>query len=107
MDNPFPVEEWCYYIGQRLVGVGYVDPLPAALSAIYFFYEPEQRDRSLGTYNVQQIIESARKRQIPHVYLGYCVEGCPSLEYKARFQPNEVLGARWRLASPRTNVRGL
>ena len=29
----------------------------------------------------------------PHVYLGYFVDGCASLEYKARFRPNEVLGA--------------
>src|SRR5262249_39418820 len=27
--HPFPVEEWCYYLGGRLVGVGYVDHLPA------------------------------------------------------------------------------
>ncbi len=65
--HPFPVEEWCYYVGRRLVGVGYVDPLPGppqpieedgdegrqplpmvdantnvgGLSAIYFFYDPE------------------------------------------------------------------
>jgi leucyl-tRNA---protein transferase len=29
---------------------------------------------------------------LSHVYLGYYVEGCGSLEYKARFQPNEVPG---------------
>src|SRR3954464_9744423 len=23
--HPFPVEEWCYYLGDNLVGVGYVD----------------------------------------------------------------------------------
>jgi arginine-tRNA-protein transferase len=29
---------------------------------------------------------------LPHVYLGYHVAGCRSLEYKGRFRPNEVLG---------------
>jgi arginine-tRNA-protein transferase len=92
VDNPFPAEEWCYYVGDRLVGVGYVDALPAGLSAIYFFYDPDERDRSLGTYNVLRVIDAARSRGLPHVYLGYHVRGCRSLEYKARFRPNEALG---------------
>ena len=28
--HPFPVEEWCYYLDGRLVGVGYVDVLAGA-----------------------------------------------------------------------------
>jgi arginyl-tRNA--protein-N-Asp/Glu arginylyltransferase len=89
--NPFFTEEWCYFLGGKLVGVGYVDCLPAGLSAIYFFYDPRMRERSLGTYNVLKTIEEARRRGLPHVYLGYYVPGCPSLEYKAQFRPNEVL----------------
>jgi len=92
VENPFPTEEWCFYAGGRLIGVGYVDVLPNALSAIYFFYDPDERDRSPGTYNVLRVIDSAAGRGIPHVYLGYYVQGCRSLEYKARFRPNEVLG---------------
>ena len=69
-----------------------MDALPNGLSAIYFFYDPDERDRSLGTFNVLRVIDSAAARGIPHVYLGYYVEGCRSLEYKARFRPNEVLG---------------
>ena len=90
VNNPFPTEEWCYRLGDRLIGVGYVDPVPAALSAIYFFYDPEERERSLGTFNVLNVLAEAAKRGLPHVYLGYYVEGCASLEYKARFRPNEV-----------------
>lgn len=98
VDNPFPTQEWCYYLGERLVGVGYVDDLPGCLSAIYFFYEPDERDRSLGTYNVLRIIESARQRGIQRVYLGYYVEGCQSMEYKATFAPNQILhpDGQWR-----------
>lgn len=91
VENPFATQEWCYFIEDRLVGVGYVDDLPGGLSAIYFFHEPEERERSLGTYNVLRIIEHAAARGIPHVYLGYFVEGCGSMQYKARFTPNEVL----------------
>jgi arginine-tRNA-protein transferase len=96
--NPFRTEEWCYYLAERLIGVGYVDALPAGLSAIYFYYEPALRERSLGIWNVLSVLEQAEARGLPHVYLGYFVAGCRSMEYKAGFVPNEVLGddGRWR-----------
>ncbi|HJZ58516.1 MAG TPA: arginyltransferase [Gemmataceae bacterium] len=91
VDNPFPTQEWCYHLGERLVGVGYVDQLPEGLSAIYFYHDPDERSRSLGTFNVLSVLAAAREQGLPHVYLGYYVEGCRSLEYKGRFRPNEVL----------------
>jgi leucyl-tRNA---protein transferase len=98
IDNPFPTEEWRYYLGDALVGVGYVDVLPEGLSAIYFYYDPAHRDRSLGTWNVLRLIEETRRRGLAHLYLGYHVAGCRSLEYKANFRPNETLGVdgKWR-----------
>ncbi len=63
--NPFPTEEWCYHLGGRLVGVGYVDSLPEGLSAIYFFHEPAERHRGLGTWNVLRLIEEAAARGLP------------------------------------------
>jgi leucyl-tRNA---protein transferase len=104
--HPFPVEEWCYYLGERLVGVGYVDSLPslegerppqasgqddpAGLSAIYFFYDPGERQRGLGTWNVLCLVDAARQRGLPYVYLGYYIEGCASMAYKVRFAPNQL-----------------
>ena len=75
----------------RLVGLGLADETPNAWSAVYFFFHPAYTSRSLGTYNVVFQIEHARQRGIPHVYLGYRVEGCPSLRYKATFRPHELL----------------
>jgi leucyl-tRNA---protein transferase len=92
VDNPFPTQEWCYYLGNRLVGVGYVDDLPGGLSAIYFFHDPDERRRSLGTWNILCILEEAARRGAPHVYLGYYVANCPSMTYKSRFTPNQILG---------------
>lgn len=89
--NPFPTQEWRYRLDDRLVGVGYVDELPIGLSAIYFFHDPDHRDRSLGTWNVLCLLDRCRALGLPHLYLGYHVEGCRSLEYKARFRPNEIL----------------
>jgi arginine-tRNA-protein transferase len=98
VDNPFPTEEWCYYLGHQLIGVGYVDSLPGGLSAIYFFYDPDLRDRSLGTFNVLALIRECRERQLTYLYLGYHVADCPSLAYKANFVPNQVLlpGGSWQ-----------
>jgi len=92
VENPFPTQEWCYFLAGRLVGVGYVDDLPGGMSAIYFFHDPEQRNRSLGTWNVLSILENARQRRVPHLYLGYYVVGCPSMAYKEKFVPNQVRG---------------
>lgn len=91
------VHECNYYLEEKLVGVGYVDTLVEGLSAIYFFYEPSLRHLSLGTWHILSLIEQAARLRLPHVYLGYYVAGCRSMEYKARFTPNEILGpdGRW------------
>jgi arginyl-tRNA--protein-N-Asp/Glu arginylyltransferase len=92
VNNPSFTEEWCYYLpDNRLIGVGYVDRLPDSMSAIYFFYDPDARERSLGTYNVLCLLEDCALHDLPYLYLGYYVEGCRSLEYKGNFTPNQVL----------------
>ncbi|WP_435008253.1 arginyltransferase [Tundrisphaera lichenicola] len=98
VDNPFSsTREWRFFLGESLVGVGYVDDLPVGPSAITFIHDPAHRSRSLGTYNVLALIEHARVLGQPHVYLGYYVAGCASMAYKARFAPNQTLGpdGRW------------
>jgi len=89
--NPFPTEEWDYFDEQHLVGVGYVDVLSDGLSAIYFFYDPELKDRSLGTFNILSLIARAKELKLPYVYLGYYVAGSRSMAYKANFKPHELL----------------
>ncbi len=91
VSNPFPTQEWCYFLDDALVGVGYVDHLWGGLSAIYFAHDPKYRDRSLGTWNVLSLLERASTLGLPHVYLGYHNAGCLSLQYKARFRPNQSL----------------
>ena len=91
VEGPVPTEEWQYYLGERLIGVGYVDVTRLGLSAIYFFHDPEFKNRSLGTLNVMSIIAEAAHRRLPYVYLGYFVDGCGSLQYKENFRPSEVI----------------
>jgi arginine-tRNA-protein transferase len=98
IENPFPTQEWCYYLENRLIGVGYVDDLPGGLSAIYFYYDPVYRDRSLGTWNIVSVLDYGAARGIPHLYLGYYIAGCSSMSYKAGFVPNQLCGpdGQWR-----------
>lgn len=98
VENPIFTEEWCYFLKDRLIGVGYVDRLADCMSAIYFFYDPLERDRSLGTFNVLCLLDECKRKQMKYLYLGYFVEGCRSLEYKSNFKPNQIRRAdgSWR-----------
>lgn len=78
----------------RLVGIGICDHTQHCWSAVYFFYDPDYARHSLGTFNVLVQIEHARTLGIEHVYLGFWVEGCASMAYKATFRPHELMRRR-------------
>lgn len=86
--------EMLFLDAERLVAVALVDILPAAVSAVYCYYDPALRRRALGVYSVLQHIALARARGIPHVYLGYWIEGHPSMSYKARYGPHQLIAGR-------------
>lgn len=75
----------------KLVAVSLFDATPAALSAAFFFYDPDYARSSPGTANIVGLISDARAAGRPYVYLGYRVMGCTSLRYKAGFVPHELL----------------
>jgi leucyl-tRNA---protein transferase len=75
-----------------LAGVCLTDLLADGLSMVYSFYAPEEEKRSLGTLMILDHIERARALGLPHVYLGYWVQGSRKMAYKARFMPQERLG---------------
>jgi leucyl-tRNA---protein transferase len=75
----------------RLIGVGLCDETPNAWSAIYFFYDPDYAKLSLGTFNVVYQVELAKSKGLPHVYLGYRIEECESMQYKMKFLPHDLL----------------
>jgi len=77
---------------QNLAAVGLTDILTDGLSMVYTFYDPAQSARSLGTYLILDHIREAQSRGLPYVYLGYWIDGCRKMSYKARFQPLEALG---------------
>ncbi len=76
----------------RLAAVCLTDMLADGLSMVYSFYEPDEQSRSLGTFMILDHIERTRRLGLPHLYLGYWVEGSKKMAYKARFLPQERLG---------------
>ena len=94
---PF-TREVVFRVGGRLLGAGIYDAGPDAVSAVYFYFDPDLSARSPGTLNVLWLVEECRRRGVPWLYLGYHVTGSPSMAYKARFRPHQTLGddGQWR-----------
>lgn len=76
----------------ELVAVTLTDILSDGLSMVYSFYDPVLAYRSLGTFLILDHIAKTRTFGLPHLYLGYWVEGSRKMDYKARFLPQERLG---------------
>jgi arginyl-tRNA--protein-N-Asp/Glu arginylyltransferase len=90
--SPVSTLEFCYRDGSgKLLAVGLCDISPQSLSSVYFYFDPRESNRSLGTFGALVEIEFARKREIPYYYLGYWVSGCDAMKYKANFGPYEIL----------------
>ena len=77
-----------------LIAVALTDRMGDGLSMVYSFYRPELADRSLGTFMILDHIQRTRAAGLPHVYLGYWVNGSRKMGYKIRFQPQEHLGPK-------------
>lgn len=88
----------------ELIAVALTDKMGDGLSMVYSFFNPEMEDRSLGTFLILDHIARARAAGLPHVYLGYWVNGSRNMAYKVRFQPQEHLGSKgWERYVPQTD----
>jgi arginyl-tRNA--protein-N-Asp/Glu arginylyltransferase len=98
-DSPVETLEFSYRDSAgKLLGVGICDVCEQSLSTVYFYFEPQEARRGLGTFSALWEIDWARRAAIPHYYLGYWVGGCGAMEYKSSFKPCELLGTDgvWR-----------
>jgi len=80
----------------KLIGVGILDVTPNALSSVYFYWDPELRKASLGTYSALKELELCEEWGKDFYYLGYLVPGSKTMSYKADFPGAEVWdGEQW------------
>ncbi len=89
--TPLPSAEISVWEGDALRAVAIADLTPNTVSGVYHFHDPDCRARSLGTFALLQTIRLAQALGKRWAYFGFYVADCPSLAYKARFQPHEIL----------------
>lgn len=101
--SDFLISNWCetkffeYRLNGRLLAVAVTDQLTNALSAVYTFFEPELPERSLGVLSVLSQIEEAKSTEKEWLYLGYWIENCQKMAYKAKYKPLEgFINERWQ-----------
>jgi arginine-tRNA-protein transferase len=81
----------------RLVAACLMDRTESGLSAVYSFFDPGLSGRSLGTHMILWLIAQARAENRDYVYLGFWIENCSKMSYKARFKPLEArMPEGWR-----------
>jgi arginine-tRNA-protein transferase len=98
-DSPTDTLEFEYRTPDgRLLAVGICDRSRDSLSSVYFYFDPLEAKRGLGTFGALFEIEYARRNHIDHYYLGYWVRDCGAMTYKATFRPYELLDehGKWR-----------
>lgn len=83
-----------YYSGERLLGVSIIDIGTRWLNAVYFFFAPEASNRSMGTFNIINLINLCREKNIDNLYLGYWLKESNAMNYKASFRPHYILTER-------------
>ena len=88
-----------FYLKNQLISVSIIDTLENGLSAVYTFFDPSEKQRSLGIYSILIQLQNCIEMKLPYLFLGYWVKNCQKMEYKADFRPIEILvEGRWLLA---------
>ena len=74
----------------ELISFSLVDILDDGISMVYSVFNPDFKEKSLGTYMILDHINLALEMDLQYVYLGYWVQGSSKMDYKKRFSPLEV-----------------
>ena len=77
------------YYNDQLVALTIVDETDLAFSAVYTFYQPAVSRFSPGILAVLYLIQCAAQQQKDWLYLGYQIDECQKMAYKAAFLPQQ------------------
>lgn len=92
--------DYCYFYEFRedgqLLAVVVVDFLDSNMSAVYTFFEPLEKRRSLGQYAILWQIEECKRLGFSYLSLGYWIKDCQKMSYKLQYRPVELyVNQRW------------
>lgn len=80
----------------RLIGGSVIDLGGNWMNAVYFYFDPDESARSLGTFNILTLVEICLDYGIDHLYLGYFIKSVRAMSYKEHFRPHELFVAgKW------------
>lgn len=90
--------ELCVYLGERLLGVTFLDVGETATSAVYAMFDPVRARRSLGILMMLHSIHFSREQGYRYYYPGYAYHESFAYDYKKRFVGLEYLDwtAGWK-----------
>ena len=74
----------------ELISFSLVDILDDGISMVYSVFNPDFKEKSLGTYMILDHSNLALEMNLQYVYLGYWVQGSSKMDYKKRFSSLEV-----------------
>lgn len=75
----------------ELVAVAVTDYTAESLLAIYTFFDPDKSFLSLGSLAILHQIEKAKRDGFEYLYLGYWIDSCTKMNYKADYRPHQLL----------------
>ena len=79
-----------FWDGDLLKIVSIVDIVSDGISAVYTFYDPDDKKVSYGTYSIIWLINWCKAQQLKNMYLGYWIGECKKMKYKTNFKPYEL-----------------
>jgi len=83
-------------LARQLVGVYVTDFFDDAMSAVYTFFDPDFKNRSLGVFSILSQLHEAKSRNLSWLYLGYWIKDCQKMAYKSQYRPLQTFnGKSW------------
>ncbi len=97
IESPVPTEMMRYYVGDQLMGIGWIDVLPNALSSVYFAFDPDYSSRSPGVFSMLKELELCKKLGKRWHQIGFWIKENRKMSYKTKYKPFHLLtGGVWR-----------
>ncbi|TFK76012.1 hypothetical protein BDN72DRAFT_831455 [Pluteus cervinus] len=83
-----------YRIDGKLMAMAVLDILPTCVSSVYFMYDIDWEDHSLGKLSAMREVSLAREiheagvDNMLYLYMGFYIHSCPKMKYKGDYSPS-------------------